>query len=202
MAALQEHAHAIRVLADYTAISVMMVNPARQATESKLFGESPFAYHWMRKSAQRADSAITASSEEERSCRQFPDPFMAGRSRRRSELPRGDARVAHEAAPFSALDGAAAANARNSVSSIAARPFKPGQRERFLLRLCRLWRMRDSMFSPGVSPGAGSDCCGKSSGAEFFFRSCGGAAVSTDKRPGKCRSRIRGCPWPLAVRRE
>src|SRR5260221_11469776 len=103
---------------------------------------------------------------------------MAGRSAAEIGIAEGDACVAHVGAPFSALDGAAAANAAEFRFVHRSQPFKPGQRERFLLRLCRLWLdERLYVFSGSVLQERGSDCCGKSSGAEFFFRSCRGAAV-------------------------
>src|SRR5260370_8328206 len=96
---------------------------------------------------------------------------MAGRSAAEIGIAQGDARVAHEAAPFSALDGAAAANAAEFRFVHRSQPFKPGQRERFLLRLCRLWLdERLYVFSGSVLQQRGSDCSGKSSGGGIFFR--------------------------------
>src|SRR5258707_3383873 len=121
---------------------------------------------------------------------------MAGRSAAEIGIAQGDARVAHEAAPFSALDGAAAANAAEFRFVHRSQPFKPGQRERFLLRLCRLWRdERLYVFSGSVLQERGSDCCGKSSGAEFFFRSCGGAAVPRTNVLANVAAEYLASPW-------
>src|SRR5258708_12571629 len=109
---------------------------------------------------------------------------MAGRSAAEIGIAQGDARVAHEAAPFSALDGAAAANAAEFRFVHRSQPFKPGQRERFLLRLFRLLlHERLYIFCWSVLQGRASDCSGKSSGAELFFRSFGGPPAPPTKLP-------------------
>jgi len=56
----------VRGRVDYTAIRLRKVSPARYCTKNNVVGESPFAFHWMRESAQRADSAMTGSCEVQR----------------------------------------------------------------------------------------------------------------------------------------
>ena len=56
----------VRKRVDYTAIPRRKVSPAPYCTKNKVVGESPFAFHWMRESAQRADSAMTWSCEAQR----------------------------------------------------------------------------------------------------------------------------------------
>src|ERR1700674_4411859 len=67
MAASSDALTRVRVRANYTAIRLMRVicSPSDQ---SEAHWPSPHAFHWMRESAQRADSAMTVSTEEESRC--------------------------------------------------------------------------------------------------------------------------------------